>query len=247
VRQATHNTKVITFGLPDGVSLSLPVSSCIMMEAPGYGKDGKALLRPYNPISGNKDLGSFKLLVKTYDEGNGSKFAGSLKAGDQVKFKQLKGNVKKFRYPFGKQSITMVAGGTGIAPMMQALRPLLSTPGDTTKIRLLYGNVSPADIALKDELDELAENHSDRFQVHYVVGSSADDTSALESGWGGEVGWIDQEKLQRLAFPPAADTVVWVCGQPGMYDALAGSRMKPLAEGSALQSLGYTDDMVWRS
>ena len=45
VRQATHNTKVITFGLPDGVSLSLPVSSCIMMEAPGYGKDGKALLR----------------------------------------------------------------------------------------------------------------------------------------------------------------------------------------------------------
>ena len=31
----------------------------------------------------------------------------------------VQGNVKSFRYPFGKESITMIAGGTGIAPMYQ--------------------------------------------------------------------------------------------------------------------------------
>jgi hypothetical protein len=32
-----------------------------------------------------------------------------------------------------------------------------------------------------------------------------------------------------------------------MYESLAGSRMKKLAEGSVLHDLGYTDDAVWRS
>merc|ERR1711966_470679 len=51
VREETKNTKVIKFGLPAGVSLSLPVSSCILMQAPGDA--AKALIRPYNPISNN--------------------------------------------------------------------------------------------------------------------------------------------------------------------------------------------------
>ena len=51
------------------------------------------------------------------------------------------------------------------------------------------------------------------------VGASADD-SAAGPGWSTgnrEHGWIDAEKIGRLAFPPAEGTVVWVCGQPGMY------------------------------
>jgi len=245
VREETKNTKVIKFGLPEGVSLSLPVSSCILMQAPGDA--GKALIRPYNPISSNNVQGSFELLIKTYEEGKASKFAGALQPGNQVKFKQVKGNVKKFQYPFGKQSITMLAGGTGIAPMVQALHPLLSTAGDTTRVRLVYGNLSPQDIPLKNEIDALAATHPDRFTVHYVVGKTATDQSALDAGWTGEVGWIDEEKIKRLAYPPADDTVVWICGQPEMYTDLAGSRLKPITVGSSLHNLGYTDQMVWRS
>ena len=143
----------------------------------------------------------------------------------------------------------MVAGGTGIAPMIQALRPLLGTPGDATKVRLLYGNLAPDDVMLKPELDALAAAHPDRLEITYVVGASADDSSAGPDWSTGnrEHGWIDAAKIGRLAFPPADGTVVWVCGQPGMYDDLAGSRMKPLTADSVLAKLGYTDDMVWRS
>jgi cytochrome-b5 reductase len=243
VRQETHNSKVLRFGLPEGVSLSLPVSSAIVLNAPMA--DGKSIARPYNPISSNDQLGSFDLLVKVYPEGKVSQYVNSLKPGDRVSFKQVKPNLKPFRYPFGKASITMVAGGTGVAPMIQALHPLLSTPGDSTRVRLLFGNLSPADIMLRKELDALALQHPDRLQVHYVVGRSADE--AAVPGWEGEAGWIDEDKLKRLAFPPAADTAVWLCGLDEMYKSLAGSRLKALAPGSVLARLGYSEDMVWRS
>merc|ERR1712046_19139 len=124
------------------------------MNAPKV-KNGEDVARPYNPISPNTQVGSFDLLIKVYEQGHASKFADSLKPGDRVSFKQVKGNIKKFRYPFGKQSITMLAGGTGVAPMYQALHPVLNTPGDTTQVHLIYGNTSPQDIMLKAELDAM--------------------------------------------------------------------------------------------
>ena len=243
VRPETHNSKVVRFGLPDGVSLNLPVSSAIVLDTPV--KEGKNVARPYNPISPNSQLGSFDLLVKVYPEGKAGEYVSALQPGDRVSFKQVKPNIKPFRYPFGKSTITMLAGGTGIAPMIQALHPLLSTPGDSTRIRLLYGNVSPTDIMLKKELDALAQAHPDRFSVHYVVGRSADEGAV--AGWEGETGWIDEEKVKRLAFPPAPDTAVWICGVDDMYKSLAGSRLKAMTPDSTLAKLGYDESMVWRS
>ena len=88
----------------------------------------------------------------------------------------------------------------------------------------------------------------DRLEIVYVVGEDAHDDRAIDNfGWEGETGWIDLEKVKRLAFPPAEGSAVWVCGMDAFYNDLAGSRMKPLAPGSALHELGYTDAMVWRS
>ena len=249
VRQETHNSKVITFALPEGTSLSLPVSSAILMKAVGAGEGGKDVIKPYNPISSNSVLGSFDLLIKGYEGGAASQWAMALQPGDRVAFKQVKGNIKPFLYPFPKvERITMLAGGTGIAPMIQALHAILETTGDTIKVRILYSNKSPADIMLKATLDDLKYEYAARLKVTYIVGEDEDDDRAVANdGWEGETGWIDEEKIRRLAFPPAPGTVVWVCGVDDFYVALAGSRMKPLTEDSVLRKLGYTEEMVWRS
>ena len=99
IRKETHNSFVITFGLPEGVSLNLPISSAILMRAPGAGKNGGDAIKPYNPISSNAQLGSFDLLIKVYEGGTVSRWAGALQPGDRVAFKQVKANVKPFRYP----------------------------------------------------------------------------------------------------------------------------------------------------
>ena len=57
VRAETHDSKVITFRLPAGASLNLPISSAILMKVPGVGDGGKDVIKPYNPISSNKVLG----------------------------------------------------------------------------------------------------------------------------------------------------------------------------------------------
>jgi cytochrome-b5 reductase len=58
-------------------------------------------------------------------------------------------------------------------------------------------------------------------------------------------GWIDEAKIQKYAFPPADDTLVFVCGLPPMYNILCGPRNeKELKEGSVLPKIGYTKEMV---
>jgi len=248
IKEETHNSKLITFGLPPDNSLGIVISSAILMNVPKKEEDGKtkSIPRPYNPIRMKE--GSFNLLVKIYPEGLAGAYVSDLKVGDMVGFKQTKGNIKKFRFPFkGVEKLTMVAGGTGIAPMYQALVPILEENSKVKQIRLLYSNKTPQDIMLKKELDALMEKHPNRFVVHYVIGEEKDD--GRHSSMYKETGWIDEDKIRRLGFPPSDmnSSIVWICGVDKMYESLAGSRMKSLTEGSALHNLGFTTEMVWRS
>jgi len=267
IRQETHDTKIITFGLPESRTVGIPVSSAILMNVPPNkdnnesttttGKKPRPIMRPYNPIN-IEQKGSFDLIVKIYPDGIAGTYIDSLQVGDMVEFKQTKGNIKKqFQFPFtGVSKITMLAGGTGIAPMYQALVPILTQQNNQhdqqqQEVRLLVGNKTPDDILLKKELDVLAETYPDRFTVTYIVGDEEHD-SRHAGGMYNVTGWIDSEKIQRLGFPStegenSGSSIVWVCGVDAMYNSLAGSRMKSLTEDSILYKLGYRDETVWRS
>lgn len=257
--RASHDSDVYTFGLPVGRSLDLPVCGCILLRAPGRGRaegagaaefDGTDAVRPYTPISDNAMTGQFQLLVKRYQHGAVSEYLHGLLPGfSEVDFKHIKFNVKE-QYPFpNKEHITMLCAGTGVTPMYQALHKLLGTPGDNRKVVLLVGNRSPADILLKPELDAWAAAHPTRLKVVHVVGERADEPPP--PGWAStetyvaESGHVDEAKIARYAAPPDAGSLVFVCGTPAMYESLCGPRgEKGLAEGSTLQRLGYTTEMV---
>ena len=143
----------------------------------------------------------------------------------------------------------MLCGGTGIAPIYQALWKLLGTEGDDRKVTLLFSNKTEKDILLKDELDAYARKFPNRFKLVNIVGDTAD--AAAPAGWTStdhmtaETGWIDEAKVKAYAFPPSEDTLVFVCGVPGFYDVACGPRTTPeLPEGTVLQRLGYTAGMV---
>ena len=161
----------------------------------------------------------------------------------------IKFNIKA-QYPFdGKKTFTMLCGGTGIAPIYQALWKLLGTEGDDRKVTLLFSNKTEKDILLKDELDAYARKFPNRFKLVYIVGDTAD--AAAPAGWTStdhmtaETGWIDEAKVKAYAFPPSEDTLVFVCGVPGLYELLCGPRGdKEVKEGSLLHKLGYSKEMV---
>ena len=155
----------------------------------------------------------------------------------------------KVQYPFeSKKTISMVCAGTGITPCFQALFKLLGTPDDDRQVTMLYGNKSVGDILMKEELDAWAKQ-SGRLKLVHVVGSQPDDPAP--QGWEttdtyiAETGWVDKAKIEKYCFPPSPDTLLFVCGLPGMYNALCGPRNeKELKDGSVLQQLGYTAAMV---
>jgi cytochrome-b5 reductase len=145
--------------------------------------------------------------------------------------------------PTHQTSISMIAGGSGITPMFQALDLLVNTPGDTTEVTLVYGNATPADVLLKDELASLVAASEGRLTVVHVVGTSAD--QAPIEGWDGALGWVDKAKIDQFCHKPAADMLMFVCGLPGLYAAMCGPRSETnVAEGTVLHQLGYTDNMV---
>ena len=239
-KKYNHDSTVFSFGLPAGKSLNLPVCACVLVR--GKNSSGEVAVRPYTPISPNSVQGSFDLLVKVYEQGTVSKYLDGLEIGAKVGFKHIPFNIKA-QYPFGKKTITMIAGGTGIAPMYQALHELAGHADDSTEVTLLYGNKSPQDILLKHELDLLVSKSAGRIKVVYVVGTQPD--QAPISGWPGELGWIDKAKFQKYAAPPSADTLVMVCGLPPLYDVFCGPRNETdVKEGSVLHELGYTAEMV---
>jgi cytochrome-b5 reductase len=256
-REYNHDSTIYTFGLPEGKSLELPVCACILLKAPGRGRgqggkddwDGSDAIRPYTPMSDNSMYGKFELLVKRYDGGAVSQWLYGLEMGAMVGFKHIKFNIKA-QYPFeGKKTISMLCAGTGLTPMYQALWKLLGTPGDDRQVVLMYGNKSVEDILMKEELNAWSKRAAGRLKLVHVVGMRPDDPAP--EGWvdtpeyTAETGWIDKAKIQKYCFPPAEDTLLFVCGLPPMYEILCGPRTeKEIKEGSVLHQLGYTSEMI---
>lgn len=198
---------------------------------------GNPLVRPYTPISTNELKGKFELLVKCYPSGL-AKHMDQLQLGDTIEFKHIPFNVKT-QYPFNKGHIAMLAGGTGITPMIQALHAILGTTSDETQVTLLYGNRTAEDILLKDTLDKWVEVSNGRLKVVHVLSGES------PAGWNGNTGFITQELIAEHVAAPSADVQLWVCGPPPMYETLCGPRQEQAVTG-VLAAMGYSDDQVYK-
>ena len=207
------------------------------------------VLRPYTPLSRPDAKGYLDLAVKVYPEGKMSKHIDSLKPGDTLDFK---GPILKTAYkPNQYEHIGMVAGGTGITPMLQVVDEIIANKADKTQVSLIFGNLSESDILLKGEIDARAKAHPDKFKVHYVV-DKASSKWFWQSAWTGGVGYVTKEMLAEKMPPPSDKSMVYVCGPPPMYKAVCGpkgTKEDPKAQGELgglLKEMGYTSTGVFK-
>ncbi|KAF9015340.1 hypothetical protein BDQ17DRAFT_1229400 [Cyathus striatus] len=208
--QISPNTAIYRFKLPHPQDvLGLPTGQHISVSAE---INGKIITRSYTPVSSDDHKGYFELLIKTYDKGNISRYVAQLKIGDNIRVKGPKGN---FAYtPDLTTHISMIAGGTGITPMVQIIRAALRNPLDKTTLSLIYANVNEEDILLKKELDQLFAAHPSRFSLFYVLNNPP-------SGWTGGVGFVTKDHIKEyLPNPADANTKLLMCGPPPMIAAM---------------------------
>jgi cytochrome-b5 reductase len=235
----SHDSWLLRFSLPAdrphlGDDPTLP--TCISVQHRDALDDGKVLKKSYSPISHPATVGSFDLLVKSYAPQPG----GGVGAGicDLMPGQEIVGKLKAQRLMHGSpvvakrwDRIGLVAGGTGVAPLVQIIRIVLEDATDTTRIQLLSVNRNEEDILLREELDRLAREHPARFAVRYAL------TGAAPAGWDGLTGRGSVAMARNALPPPSADgrtTMVFVCGTDGFRDLWAGpgGRDPPKADGS---------------
>ncbi|KAK6949098.1 hypothetical protein Daesc_009171 [Daldinia eschscholtzii] len=199
-----HNTKRLRFKLPTPDTVS-------------------GLTLTYEP-------GALELLIKKYPDGKQSTYIHSLKPGDSLRFIT---KIPGYNYQPNKHSeILLIAGGAGITPIYQLIRGILQNPEDHTKINLVFGVNTDADLLLRKELDEYVSNFPSRFHVTYTI-------SRPEVGSPFRQGYVTKELLNEVA-PQSGNSKVFVCGPPPMEAALVGSWKKS----GILQELGYRKDQI---
>ncbi|KAG0297392.1 NADH-cytochrome b5 reductase [Dissophora globulifera] len=156
-------------------------------------------------------LGDFFALVQSYPQGNISKMFAELAIGDTINARGPKG---QFTYtPNMCRAIGMIAGGTGLTPMLQIIRAIVKNPQDKTEVSFIFANVTEHDILLKAELDLLSKKHP-QFKVHYVLNTPPE-------GWTGGVGFVNADMIKQHMPAPAADIKVLLCGPPPMIAAMS--------------------------
>ncbi|RQM08531.1 hypothetical protein DH86_00000252 [Scytalidium sp. 3C] len=221
----SHNVAIYRVALPSPKHiLGLPIGQHISIAADIAQPDGttKEIVRSYTPISGDHQPGFVDLLIKSYPTGNISKYMAGLTVGQTIKIRGPKGAM--VYTPNMVRHFGMIAGGTGITPMLQIIRAVIRgrPSGDKTEIDLIFANVNPEDILLKEDLDQLAKEDKG-FRVHYVLNNPPEN-------WDGGVGFVTPEMIQKWLPKPADDVKLLLCGPPPMISA-----MKKASEGLGFQ------------
>ncbi|EGV65942.1 cytochrome b5 reductase [Yamadazyma tenuis] len=195
--QLKHQDEVLD--IPTGHHLA-----CVFMV------DGKDEVRYYSPISNKYDAGFFDILVKSYPNGKVSSRFPNLREGQTVKFR---GPVGRLEYKTNMaKEIGLIAGGSGITPILQVITEVITTPADTTKISLIYANNTLNDILLRDEIDELSKNYPN-FKVHYTL-------TEPPANWEGSTGFVSKEMITKYLPKPSEENRLFICGPPEMKKSL---------------------------
>lgn len=128
--------------------------------------------------------------------------------------------------------------------MYQLCRAIFNNPEDKTKVTLIFGNISEPDILLKKELEDLENTYPQRFRAFYVVDNPPE-------GWKKGKGYVTKELLKTVLPEPKEGEKIklFVCGPPGMYKAISGTKKSPADQGELdgyLKELGYEKDQVYK-
>jgi ferredoxin-NADP reductase len=188
-------------------------------------EDGYQAQRSYSIASAPEEAERLTLTVERIDDGEVSPYlVDELRPGDRL---ELRGPIGGYFVweAWMTDPLLLVAGGSGVCPLMAMLRHRAARAG-TVPARLLYSARSLDDVIYRAELDRLA--HDSGAEVALTL------TRSRPEGWTGFARRVDREMLTEVAWPPERRPLAYVCGPTPFVEAVA----------SALVALGHPADRV---
>ncbi|XP_052797613.1 NADH-cytochrome b5 reductase 3-like isoform X2 [Mya arenaria] len=246
--EVSHDTRRFRFALPsmDHI-LGLPVGQHIYLSAR---IDGQLVIRPYTPVSSDDDKGYMDLVIKVYfknvnpkfpDGGKMSQYLNNMEIGDYIDVRgpsglltyegkgvfKIRADKKSEPQTVTAKKVGLIAGGTGITPMLQLIRHVLKDKEDKTELALLFANQTEEDILLRPELEDIEQAYPGRFKLWYTLDKPPAD-------WKYCSGFINDGMIKDHLPVPGDGSLVLMCGPPPMINFACIPN---------LDKLGYTSDM----
>src|SRR5512135_2833670 len=205
IRQETPHVKTFTLALPDWSPHRAGQHYDLRLTA----LDGYQAQRSYSIASGPERAGEIELTVERLEDGEVSGYLHDvLVVGDQVEVRGPIGGYFVWEASQGGP-LLLVAGGSGIVPLMAMLRHR-SEAGSSVPTRLLYSSRSYEEIIYRQELEnlQLDELQKDRsgLEVFHTL------TRGQPPGWRGYARRIDLPMLAEVVKPFGMEARAYICG-----------------------------------
>jgi ferredoxin-NADP reductase len=201
----TARVKTIAFDVADWAGHRAGQHVDIRLTA----EDGYQAERSYSIASAPNGTRLDLTVVRIADGEVSPYLADELKPGDRIELRGPVGGYFVWEPPQGGP-LLLVAGGSGIAPLMAMIR-LRAAAGSDVDTRLLFSSRGWDDIVYRDELDRL--NGNGLTVVHTL-------TSSQPPGWTGYARLVDAEMLAEVGPSPGERPRVYVCGPTPFAEAV---------------------------
>ncbi|MDP9457559.1 MAG: ferredoxin reductase [Actinomycetota bacterium] len=205
-----------------------PRAKSLVLDAPGWeghkagqhvdvrltAPDGYQAQRSYS-IASAPEHGRLVITVERIEDGEVSPYlTDELRAGDKLELRGPIGGYFAWA-PEDGGPLLLVAGGSGIVPLMSMIRHR-DAAGSDVPTRLLYSSRSYEEIIYREELERLSARDGALEVVHTL-------TRSKPEGWTGYHRRIDAEILEEVAPPPAKRPLAFVCGPTPLVEAVAAT------------------------
>ena len=210
-RPETIRAKSITLDLPGWMGHRAGQHVDVRLTA----DDGYQAERSYSIASPPEEAPRVTLTVERIDDGEVSPYlTEDLLVGDKLELRGPIGGYFVWEAQMGGP-LLLVAGGSGIVPLMAMLRHRAAA-GSTVATRLLYSSRSLEDVIYRHELDHLLKS-STMLEVVQTL------TRAHPPGWTGYARRIDTQLLREVAWPVEQRPQIFICGPTPFVETAAAS------------------------
>ena len=213
IQPETANVKTLTLALPDWSAHRPGQHYDIRLTA----EDGYSAQRSYSIASEPERRGEIDLTVERIADGEVSPFLhDGVVPGDRLEVRGPIGGYFVWEASSGGP-LLLVAGGSGIVPLMAMLRHRAASRAKVAA-RLLYSSRAFDDVIYRQELDALAK--SDGLEVFHTL------TRSQPPGWTGYARRIDEKMLGEVSRPLGSDALAYICGPTALVEVAANGLVR---------------------
>jgi ferredoxin-NADP reductase len=208
-RVETPRAKSLTLALPEWSGHRPGQHVDVRLTA----EDGYQAERSYSIASAPEDQEQLTITVERLEDGEVSPYlVDELRVGDQLELRGPIGGYFVWEAQLGGP-LLLVAGGSGIVPLMAMLRHRRAS-GSSIPARLLYSSRSYEEMIYRVELDHLSGSDA-TLEVYQTL------TRTQPPNWTGYRRRIDQELLGEVTWPPEQHPLTYVCGPTSLVESVA--------------------------